>query len=79
MRSGGFRRSSGSADFDGDDRFRERDFPRSRKKRTRVADRLHVEQDAARVRIVAEMINQIAPVHIGHGADGNEGAETELD
>ena len=74
-----FAAASGAADLDHDDRFRERDFARGGKKRTRVADRFHVKQDAARVRIVAEMINQIAPVHIEHRADGDEGAEAELD
>ena len=65
-------------DLDDDDWFRKRDLTRSGKKRARVAHRFHVKQNAARVRIVAEMINQIAPVHIGHGTDGNEGAEPEL-
>ena len=65
-------------DLDRDDWFRKRNFACSGKKRTRVAHRFHVKQNAARVRIVAEMINQIAPVHIGHGTDGNERAEPEL-
>ena len=78
MRRSRFRRGSGSPDLDDDNWFRKRNLTRSRKKRARVAHRFHIKQNAARVRIVAEMINQIAPVHIGHGTDGNERAEPEL-
>src|SRR5512132_2549579 len=60
VRGGSLSSSSGAADLDRDNWFRERDFTRSREKRMGVTDRLHVEQDAARVGIVAEMINQIA-------------------
>src|SRR4029453_13144798 len=78
VRRGCFGGRSGAAYLDGDNWFRKRDLTRSRKKRARITHRFHVEQNAACARIIAEVIDQIAPVRVGHGSDGNERAEPEL-
>ena len=44
----------------------------------RVADRFHVDDDAVGARIVAEVVDQVAPVHVEHRADGDEGAEADV-
>ena len=38
----------------------------------RVANGFHVDDNGMGARIVAEVVDQIAPVHIQHGADGDE-------
>ena len=78
VRCGCFSGRSSPAHFDNYDWFGERNLAHNGQKRARRAHRLHVKQNAARVGIVAEMINKIAPVHISHGTDGNERAEPEL-
>ena len=65
----------GSSRLDDNDRLVQRHFPRRGKERTGVADGLHVNQNALGAWIVAEIINQIAPVHIEHRSGGDECAE----
>ena len=43
-----------------------------------VADRLHVDDDAVGAGIAAEVVHQVAPVDVEHGADGDEGAEADI-
>ena len=76
MRGCRARRCFGSAGLDGDDRLAERDLPRGREKRTGVPDGLHVDEDALRMGIVAEALDQVAPADVNHGAHRNEGAES---
>ena len=61
-----------------DHRLLQRHGPRRRKKRTRIAHRLHVNQNAVRVRIVPEVINQVPPAHVQHRSRGNNRAESHL-
>src|ERR1700751_2053429 len=63
--------------FDYDDGFAERDFARGREKRTRITNRLHVHNYRMGSRIVTEIIDQISPAHIEHGANRNERAEAD--
>src|SRR5262249_18783496 len=43
-----------------------------------VADRLHVEDDAARVGVVAEVVDEVGEVHVEHGAHADEAAEADV-
>ncbi len=58
--------------LDDDDRLLERHLARRRQKRARVADRFHVEHDALGARIVAQVVDQIAPTHVEHRPDRHE-------
>src|SRR5579862_9455369 len=71
---GGF----GASSFDDDDGLAKRDLACSRKKGARVAHRFHVEQNALGVGIVAEVIDEISPAYVEHGAGGNNGAESHV-
>ena len=61
-----------------DDRLIERNFASGGEKRARLADRFHVHDNAVGARVVAEIIDEVAPAHVEHGADRNEGAEAHL-
>ena len=78
VRRGGFRGGLGAAGLDDDDRFRQRHFARGGQKRPRIANGFHVDDNAFRIRIVAEMINQIAPADIEHGAKRDERAKADI-
>mgnify|MGYP007107677663 CR=1 FL=1 len=43
-----------------------------------VADPFHVEQDASRVRILAEKIDEVTEIHIAHGAERGKHAESDM-
>ena len=75
---GRFRGGTSAADFEHDDGLAQRDFTRGGQEAARIPHRLHVADDALRVGIVAEPVNQIPPTHIDHGADGDEAAEPHL-
>ena len=66
MRCRRLRSRVGSPRLDYNDWLIERNLARGREKRPRIPDRLHVNQDALRARIITQIINQIAPVHIQH-------------
>jgi len=51
---------------------------RGGKERTRVTDRFDVEKDAVRVGIAAEIVDQVSPADVEHGAGGNHGAEADF-
>ena len=78
MRGRSLGRRGGASSLDDDDRLGERNFARGREERARVADRFHVDDDAVGARIVAEVVDQVAPVHVEHRADGDEGAEADV-
>ena len=78
MRRRRLRRGFGASRLDHDDRLSQRHFARGRKKRSRIADRLHVDHNAVGMRIVPQIIDQVAPSHIEHGADRHESAESHL-
>ncbi len=82
QRSGVGRGSAGSglgaSGFDHDDRLAESNLARRRKERSRVAHRLHVNENALGVGIVAEVINEIAPADIEHRAGRNDRAEAHV-
>ena len=64
--------------FDDDDRLVERHFARGGEEGAGVADGFHVDDDGLRVlRVVAQVIDQVAPADVHHGADGDEGAEAD--
>ena len=78
VRGGGLGGGSRASGLDDDDRLGERDLARGREERTGVADRLHVDDDGMGARIAAEVVDQIAPVHVQHRADGDEAAEADI-
>jgi hypothetical protein len=65
----------GATGLDDDDRLGERHLPRGRQEGARVADRLHVDDDALRARVVAEVVDDVAPADVEHRAEGGDGAE----
>ena len=67
-----------AAALDDDDRLALGEVPRRAHELARVGDRLDVQDDAARVRVGAEVVDEVAEVHVGHGADADEGAEADL-
>src|SRR6185436_13277719 len=67
-----------STHLEHDDRLGERDFSSGREKRARIADRLHVAEDAPGVRVVTEVSDEITPSHIKHRADRNKPAEADV-
>ena len=64
--------------LDHDDRFGQRHLARRRQKCPRVADGLHVQHDAGRLGIVAEVVDEIAPAHVEHRPNRHEGAEADV-
>ena len=78
MRGGGLGRGRGAPGLDHDDRLGQRDLARGGDEGARIADGLHVDHDAVGVRIVAEIIDQVAPVDVEHRADGDAGAEADV-
>ena len=78
MRSRGLCGPLGATRFDHNDGFGEGDFARRRKKSSRVPDGLHVDDDAFCMRVVAKIIDQVAPINIKHGTDGDERAEANV-
>ena len=44
----------------------------------RIADRLHIDQDAVRVRVVAEVVDQVAPADVEHRAGGHARGEADV-
>ena len=75
---GGFRGGFRATGLDDDDWFGQGDFARGGKKRARIADGFHVDDNAFGVRIIAKMINQIAPAHVEHGTERDERTKTDV-
>ena len=78
MGSRRFGRRFRPAGLDDDDRFTERHFAGGREERRCLTHRLHVDHDGARMGIVAQVVDQIAPSNVQHRADGDKSAETHL-
>jgi hypothetical protein len=76
--SGSLGSSLGASRLDDDDRFGQRHFAGSGEERPGVADRFHVDDDALGVRIVSQIIDEVAPVHVQHRADRDEGTEADV-
>ena len=70
MRGGGLGGLRGASGFDHDDRLGEGYLAGGGQKRPRVADGFHVDDDAARVRIITQMVNQVTPADIEHRTRG---------
>ena len=58
--------------------FGERDLACGRHESLGVANALHVHDDTAGAIIVAQVVDEVAPVDVQHGADGDEGAEADV-
>ena len=72
MRGGGGSSGGSAAGLDHVDGLAQRHLASRGNERARVADRLHVDHDRLRIRVVAEVVDQVTPVHVHHGADGHE-------
>ena len=75
MRGRSSRCGLGTSRFDHDDGLAERHLASGGNERTRVPHRLHVDQDALRVRIISKVVEQVAPAYVQHGTRGNNRAE----
>src|SRR5512139_2377430 len=62
--------------FNDDDGLAKCNLPCCREERPCVADGLHVNHDAARSLIVAQIVDEIPPTDVDHGADRDEAAES---
>jgi len=78
VRSRRHRRTRGAPRLDDDDRFRLGEVTRRAHELARVGDRLDVQDDRARVRVGAEVIDQVAEVDVAHRADRDERREADL-
>ena len=67
-----------AAALDDDDRFGLREVAGGAHELAGVGDGLDVEDDAGRVGVGAEVVDEVAEVDVGHGADADEGAEADL-
>ena len=61
-----------------DDRLGQRHLTRGRQERARIADRFHVNHDALGIRVITEIIDQVAPADIKHRADRDERTESDV-
>ena len=75
VRGGSMGGGFGASGFDHDDWLGERNFARRRQERASISDGLHVHDDGVRPRIAAQVVDQVSPTHVQHGADRNEGTE----
>src|SRR5271157_5563550 len=75
MRGGGLGGGRTATRLDHNDGLGKPYFPRRRKESAGVADRLHIDDDASCARVIAEIVNQVAPANIRHRADGAENTE----
>ena len=66
VRGGGFGGGFGPAGFENNNGLGERHLTGRGEKRAGVADRFHVDDDAARVGVIAQIVDQITPVHVEH-------------
>src|SRR5215207_3799148 len=78
VRGGGLRGGGGASGLNNDNRLAECDFTGGGQERTRVANRLHVDDDTLRLWVAAQVVNQVAPTHVEHRANGDKSAETDV-
>jgi hypothetical protein len=78
VRCGCFGCRLGPPGLDDDYRLGAGDVPSGAQELTHVADRLHVQDDALRVGIVAEVIEQVGEIDIGHCTDADKSTETDV-
>ena len=75
---GGFGGGVGATDFDDNDGLGQRHFARGGEESARVADGFHVANNAPGMRVVAEIVDEIAPADIEHRANRDEAAEADV-
>ncbi len=75
VRRGGLGGSLSAPGLDYDDGLGERHLACRRQERSRIPHRFHVQHDAARFRIVTQILDQVAPADVEHGAHRYESAE----
>src|ERR1051325_4564401 len=78
MRSSSLGSSLGAAWFDHNNGFCQGHFAGGREKSSGVADRFHVNDYAFCMRVISKVINEIAPVHVQHRADGDKMAKPNI-
>jgi len=78
VRGGRVGGGGGAAGLDDDNRFSQGDLAGGRVERAGVAHGLHVDQDALGLPVVAEVVDQVPPPHVHHGADADEGREAHV-
>ncbi len=78
MRGGSLRGGFGAPGLNNDNRLFERNLTRSRQERARIAHRFHVNDDGLGVRVIAQVVDHVAPVHIQHGADRHKRAKPDV-
>src|SRR5829696_293318 len=64
--------------FDHYYRFGQGDLAGRREERAGVADRLHVDHDALRLWVVAEVVDQVSPANVHHGPYADERREPDV-
>src|SRR5579863_10714612 len=72
------RRRFRTSRFDHYDGLVERNLSCRGEKGARVADGLHVKEDAVCLGIVSEKRNQVSPAHVQHRTGGDDRAESDL-
>ena len=75
---GGERGRRRASRLDHDDRLLQRDRPRRGEERTRVADRLYIDEDALRMRVAGQVVDQIAEADVQHRAQRGKGREAHV-
>ena len=70
-------RLGGAAGLDDDDRLGQRDLTSGGQEGPRVADRLHVDEDALGARIVPEIGDDVSPTDVEHGPERHDRTETD--
>ncbi len=52
--------------FDDDNRFSQSDLAGCREKRSGIPNRLHVNQNALRVKIIGQIVDEVSPADVQH-------------
>ncbi len=78
VRGGGTSAGLVPAGLDHDDLLGPADAAGGAEELAHVADRLHVQDDAARGRVVGEVVDQVGEIDVEHRADADEAAEADV-
>jgi len=78
MGGGGLGGGGGAARLDDHDRLGDGYLAGGGEEGAGVADGLHIDHDRVGARVVAQVVDQVAPVDIQHRADGDEMAEADV-
>ena len=71
-------RRLGASGLNHNNRLGQGHLPRRRQKRSRVANRLHIDDDAVGMGVIAQVVDQVAPAHIEHRTQGDKGAKADI-